>query len=80
VARSGSTPFCRYGPRFIERAETLLGPATQLSVVLDGDCIWGANSGTPAWQPEIQRENAGSCAVVNGKGARERAFPYAGKW
>ena len=45
VARYGAPHCADDGPRFIKRAETLLGPATQLSVVLDGDCIWGSEFG-----------------------------------
>src|SRR6266852_2702830 len=56
VARYGAPHCADDGPRFIKRTRTLLAPATQLSVMQDGDCIWGSEFG------ERRRGNPGSNA------------------
>ena len=78
MARYGAPHCADDGPRFIKRAQTLLAPATQLSVMQDGDCIWGSEFGDAGVATRDPTRDVGSCAVVNVKGARERAFPTPG--
>lgn len=55
VARYGA-PYCADdGPRFIKRAETLLAPATQLSVVLNRDRVRGSEFGDAGECSEMRR-------------------------